>query len=107
MGEWGDGVVEYWSDAGKPSPSLQYSSTPTLRLPLSFPRQYAFLPRPNQSFHQQKQKDDHRDECAGAQPPKSNREGKQEDGLHIEDQEDDRIQVILDRKSTRLNSSHL
>src|ERR1035437_5283446 len=94
MGEWGDGVVEYWSDAGKPSPSLQYSSTPTLRLPLSFPRQHTLLPCPDQPIHQQQQKDYHRDECAGAQPPKSNRKGQQEAGLHIEREEDDSIQVI-------------
>src|SRR5262245_61018394 len=88
---WSVGVLERWSLVFDP---VQYSTTPSLHFDL-LPRQHAFLPRPDQSFDQQQQKDHHRHKRPCRQSGEGDGEGQEEDRFDVKNQKDDGIEVIL------------
>src|SRR5215213_5159285 len=64
------------------------------------PGQNSFAPRPDQAFHQQQQKDNHGEECAETEVEEGDGEWKEEDDLHIENEEDDAVKIVI---GTELN----
>src|SRR6185437_6895796 len=66
----------------------------------SGPRQYTFLASPDEPFYQQQQKYEHCDTGSSRKAGKGDGKGKQENGFHVEDEEDNRVQVI---RRTELN----
>src|SRR6202022_1789955 len=55
----------------------------------------AFAPSPNETFNQQKQEDENRDESANRQTGERDRERHQKNCFHVENQQNDRVEVIL------------
>src|SRR5438105_10701147 len=54
-----------------------------------------FAPSPNESLNQQEQKDEKRDERANRQTGERDRERNQKNRFHVEDQKNDRVEIIL------------
>src|SRR5881394_341566 len=54
-----------------------------------------FAPRPNKTFNQQKQKHENRDKRADRQTGEGDRKRHQKDRLHVENQKNDRVEIIL------------
>src|SRR5690348_10049141 len=61
----------------------------------SLPSQHSLHPRPSQTGNQQKQKDHQRNESTSAQARERNRKRQQKNRLHIKDQENDGVEIIL------------
>src|SRR6185437_5153107 len=60
-----------------------------------FPRQHAFHACPNQACDQQENENHHFDEPKRAQSREGYRERQQKNRFHVEDQENDRVEVIF------------
>src|SRR5215831_11343583 len=90
---------------------------PSLRTPsrlMSFPVEGALLPLVGEADDEDGEKDHHRPEAGRTDLAQRDRPRKQERDLEVEQDEEDRDEVVADvelhardRKSTRLNSSHL
>src|ERR1700689_2418483 len=62
----------------------------------SRPRQHTFLAGPDQTLHQQQQENQHRQTSRQRQSGESRGKRQQENRLHIEDQENNGIQIVGD-----------
>src|ERR1700679_1904225 len=62
----------------------------------SRPRQHTFLAGPDQTLHQQEQENQHSQASRQRKAGEGRGERQQKDGLHVEDQKNDGIQIIRD-----------
>src|SRR5579863_4391319 len=65
---------------------------------VSCPGQHAFCPSPCQSLDEQEDKGQHRKACAQAKASERHGKGQQKDGLHIEDQKNDGVEIVCRSK---------
>src|SRR5213082_2077780 len=60
-----------------------------------FPFEVSALPGPDEAFGEEKNEYQHHDQRAGGQVAESDGEGQQEEHLDIEDQEENRVEIIV------------
>src|SRR3954468_17121371 len=60
-----------------------------------FPFGVSACPGPDESFAEQEDEHKHRDQCTGGKTGEGDSEGQEEKDLHVEDQKQNRIEIIV------------
>jgi len=61
----------------------------------SFPFEVAAVPGPDEALGEEKDEDEHREQCAGGQAGERDGEREEKEDLDVEDQEEDRVEIVV------------